>query len=152
MILKELYYNQLRGKQQTKGKTMSKPKKRTQGMNWIRKNKRLAIYLRDGMACAYCGSTIEDGITLTLDHITPYSKGGTNSESNLITCCGKCNSVRQDRNIEDWAKNVAGYIGNVSKSKILAYIKKQTSKKLTTFKKEANELMSRRASWTDCLK
>lgn len=39
-------------------------KKRTQGMNWIRKDKRLAIYMRDGMACVYCG--------LTLDHLKKF--------------------------------------------------------------------------------
>jgi len=43
------------------------PAKRTQGMNWIRKEKRLAIYLRDGLACGYCGQSIEDGAKLTLD-------------------------------------------------------------------------------------
>ena len=124
--------------------------KRTQGMNWIRKDKRLAIYLRDGMACAYCGSKIEDGITLTLDHITPYSQGGSNSEKNLVTCCGKCNSTRQDREIEKWAADVAGYV-NAEAKEIMAYIKKQTGKKLSQYRIEAKEIMARRASWTECL-
>lgn len=120
-------------------------------MNWIRKNKRLAIYLRDGMTCAYCGSTVEDGALLTLDHIIPYSHGGSNSESNLITCCGKCNSMRQDRELGAWLKGVGAYI-NVSPRKIKAYVKKQTAKKLAPYKVEANEIMKRRPTWADCLK
>ncbi|KKK72946.1 hypothetical protein LCGC14_2898780, partial [marine sediment metagenome] len=39
-------------------------KEKNQGMNWIRPEKRLAIYLRDGLACCYCGATVEDGTKL----------------------------------------------------------------------------------------
>ena len=55
-----------------------KPNGSYQGMNWIKPAKRLALYLRDGLACAYCGDGIEDGIRLTLDHLTPHSLGGSN--------------------------------------------------------------------------
>ena len=58
-----------------------------QGMNWIRKEKRLAIYLRDGLACCFCGEGVEDGAKLTLDHLTPHSHGGTNGAENLATAC-----------------------------------------------------------------
>ena len=34
-----------------------------------RPEKRLAIYLRDDMACIYCGIGIEEAGTLTLDHV-----------------------------------------------------------------------------------
>jgi hypothetical protein len=78
-------------------KTMSVKTRNTesyQGMNWIRKEKRLAIYLRDGLCCAYCGIGVESGSTLTLDHLKPYSSGGSNKETNLVTCCSTCNSSR----------------------------------------------------------
>jgi hypothetical protein len=81
------------------------------GAKWIRREKRLAIYLRDGLACAYCGATIEDGALLSLDHLTPYSAGGSNHQSNLVTCCQKCNSARQDRPVEEFVAAVAGYLG-----------------------------------------
>jgi 5-methylcytosine-specific restriction endonuclease McrA len=68
-------------------------KLKNQGMNWIRPEKRLAIYLRDGLACVYCGSGCERD-RLTLDHLTPYSKSGSNDPSNLVTCCLTCNSTR----------------------------------------------------------
>ena len=42
--------------------------------NWINVRRRLAIYLRDGMACVYCGSGIEDGIKMTLDHVIPLEQ------------------------------------------------------------------------------
>ena len=128
-------------------------KKRIQGMNWIRKEKRLAIYVRDGMSCSYCGATVEDGAQLSLDHIVPYSLGGQNKESNLITCCLKCNSSRGNRPVEEFAKAVAGYVNHgIEASDILAYISRQTALKLAPFKKEAKELMERRASWAECLK
>ncbi len=57
------------------------------GMNWIRREKRLALHLRDGLVCVYCGAAGEDGGQLTLDHLRPVSKGGTNDASNLVTAC-----------------------------------------------------------------
>ena len=87
-----------------------KPENRTQknqGMNWITQHKRLAIYMRDGLACAYCGDGVEDGAKLTLDHLTPYSEGGSNHESNLVTCCQRCNSSRGNRSVEQFAAGVA---------------------------------------------
>ncbi len=48
---------------------------------------RRAIYERDGYRCVYCGSETD----LTLDHVHPKSKGGTNEASNLVTACFPCN-------------------------------------------------------------
>jgi 5-methylcytosine-specific restriction endonuclease McrA len=61
-----------------------------QGMNWIRQEKRHAIYVRDGFTCKHCG---EPG--KTLDHVVPRSEGGSNEASNLVTACGKCNYGRK---------------------------------------------------------
>ncbi len=80
------------------------------GMNWITQKKRLAIYLRDGMACCYCDSSIEDGIVLTLDHLKPHSKNGDNHETNLVTCCRKCNSSRGNRSVRSFCRDVAQYV------------------------------------------
>ena len=54
---------------------------------------RFNIYRRDGHKCGYCGSKSN----LTLDHIIPKSKGGKNSWTNLVTCCKKCNTKKDDR-------------------------------------------------------
>lgn len=83
-----------------------------QGMNWIRPVKRLAIYVRDGLACCYCGEGIEHGAKLTLDHLTPHSQDGTNHQSNLVTACHRCNSARGNRDWRDFADKTAGYLNH----------------------------------------
>ena len=116
-----------------------------QGMNWIRQEKRLAIYLRDGLACAYCGSTVESGAQLSLDHITPHSLGGNNKETNLVTCCSKCNSLRGNREAEVFAASVAGYLNHgITGEVIMAHVNDCVSRKLDI--KTAKELISRRGS------
>ncbi len=94
----------------------------TSGGKWIRPDKRLAIYLRDGLACVWCGWAIEDGERLSLDHITPHSKGGSNGADNLIACCLRCNSSRQDRSIDEFAQRVVEYHKKGDPSEILARI------------------------------
>lgn len=63
---------------------------------WIRRDKRLAIYIRDGERCVYCGSAPLEGTqgALTLDHILPRHLGGTNAPDNLLTSCRQCNCAR----------------------------------------------------------
>lgn len=43
--------------------------------------------------CAFCGS-IEN---LVVDHIKPWSKGGTHDRENLQCLCRKCNSEKSDK-------------------------------------------------------
>lgn len=53
---------------------------------WIRSEKRLAIYLRDGFHCLACFRDLHgaDPSDITLDHVVPCSKGGSNKASNLF--------------------------------------------------------------------
>lgn len=129
----------------------SKPanrKEKNQGMNWIAKPTRLAIYMRDGMACVYCGRGIESDVKLTLDHLVPHSHGGDNSPSNLVTCCNFCNSSRGNRSVEDFATGVAGYINHgVTAEDILKHIETCTSRPLD--RKAAKEMIDRRGSWSN---
>lgn len=55
------------------------------------------IYKRDGYQCVYCGSHRN----LTLDHVIPKSRGGTNEWTNLVTSCQKCNLKKADRTPEE---------------------------------------------------
>lgn len=52
-----------------------------------------AVFDRDGWECQWCGSHRN----LTVDHIHPVSKGGTNEFDNLQTLCGSCNSAKGAR-------------------------------------------------------
>lgn len=78
-----------------------------QGSKWIRKEKRLAIYIRDGFSCAYCGRDLRgaEPCEVTLDHLLPRCVGGGNEATNLITACRSCNSSRQDK---PWASYATG--------------------------------------------
>jgi 5-methylcytosine-specific restriction endonuclease McrA len=113
------------------------------GMNWIRQEKRLAIYLRDGLACAYCGDSVENGAKLSLDHIITWSNNGTNDPSNLVTCCSRCNSSRGDRPMRTFAAGVATYLG-VDVKGIVKHI--NATRKRTLPVAEAKDMIARRGS------
>jgi 5-methylcytosine-specific restriction endonuclease McrA len=58
---------------------------------------RANIFKRDGYECVYCGSKKH----LTLDHVLPKSRGGTNEWTNLVTCCSKCNRQKDNKTPEE---------------------------------------------------
>jgi 5-methylcytosine-specific restriction endonuclease McrA len=92
------------------------------GGHWVRDTTRLAIYHRDGLACVYCGATVEDGARLSLDHLTPASRGGQNRPENLVTCCLRCNSSRGNRSVASFVRAVAEYLGEDAAS-ILRHVR-----------------------------
>jgi hypothetical protein len=53
------------------------------------------------------GATRTSWRQATLDHVLPRSRGGSNHESNLITCCAECNEKRGDTCAIDWAQDVS---------------------------------------------
>lgn len=123
-----------------------------QGSKWIRRERRLAIYLRDGLACVYCGANIEEhGITLTLDHLTPYSKGGSSTSHNLVTACQKCNSSRGDRSVEEFSKVVAAYLNHdIAAEGIMKGIAKNLAQPLDII--GAKRIIERRGDWQSALR
>jgi 5-methylcytosine-specific restriction endonuclease McrA len=78
---------------------------RGQGSRWIRKDKRWAIYLRDGMRCVYCGAHATQTV-LTLDHCKPRKQGGSNDARNLVTCCYSCNSAKKNMSLRSWYREL----------------------------------------------
>jgi HNH endonuclease len=54
--------------------------------------KRRRVFERDGYVCVDCDAAEN----LTLDHIVPLSRGGTNVLDNLRTLCGPCNHAKAD--------------------------------------------------------
>ena len=55
-------------------------------VNFSRKN----VFARDEYRCQYCG-TRASGRELTLDHVTPRSRGGKHCWTNVVACCTQCN-------------------------------------------------------------
>ena len=58
---------------------------------------RKRILKRDGYECGYCGSKRN----LTIDHIIPRSRGGTNTWRNMVTCCNRCNNLKDNKTPEE---------------------------------------------------
>ena len=111
---------------------------------WIQPSTRVAIYLRDGLACSWCGTTLEQGAQLTLDHCKPRSKGGNNDATNLITSCFKCNSSRGTRSLVAVAKAVATYVNHEqTKEGILRHITTIRQRKLD--RKAARKIIKNRS-------
>ena len=61
----------------------------------IHQRLRWAIFKRDNYRCLRCGYDSE----LEIDHIVPFSRGGTNHPSNLQTLCRRCNAKKGNRRI-----------------------------------------------------
>jgi hypothetical protein len=58
----------------------------------ITKEVRDSVWRRDEGKCTQCGSNKK----LELDHIIPYSKGGSNSYRNIQLLCEECNRIKSD--------------------------------------------------------
>lgn len=121
-----------------------------QGSKWLTRERRLAIYLRDGLACCYCGATVEDGAMLTLDHLVPHCQGGSNKSDNLITSCRRCNSSRGARSVSEFCEAVAGYLNHgVAAAMILEHVTTTVSRPVDI--KSAKMLIAQRGGFTQAL-
>jgi 5-methylcytosine-specific restriction endonuclease McrA len=61
----------------------------------VRFNRR-NIYIRDRYQCQYCGAS-PDRENLTIDHVSPRSRGGRSVWENVVTACAACNAKKGDR-------------------------------------------------------
>ena len=63
---------------------------------------RFEVLYRDQFTCRFCGAspTKDPSVTLHIDHIVPWSKGGETSLDNLQTLCSKCNLGKSDLMID----------------------------------------------------
>lgn len=66
--------------------------------------------IQDGK-CAYCGQH-RNHKYMTLDHIIPLSKGGTDNLDNLQCTCKKCNSFKGDMLPHEFTKFVRCILKN----------------------------------------
>jgi hypothetical protein len=70
-------------------------------------NRRVRIFERDGWRCWYCGGELPRGGAAfdkagTLDHLLPLTRGGDNSEANLVAACRPCNSQKGAKTVEEY--------------------------------------------------
>ena len=74
-----------------------KPKRKSPprlfGRRRIGPTRRAEVYERDDNKCVECGATER----LTIDHIVPISKGGSNETENLQTMCEPCNGKKGNK-------------------------------------------------------
>jgi len=61
---------------------------------------RRTIYKRDNYTCQYCGAT-PGSEELTIDHVTPRSKGGQTTWTNCVLACLKCNARKANLDLKD---------------------------------------------------
>jgi len=58
------------------------------------------LFRRDGMLCLYCGDSFAER-NLTRDHVVPTSRGGSDSWTNVVTACVRCNNRKGNSLLED---------------------------------------------------
>lgn len=57
---------------------------------------RKSVFQRDEFHCMYCKKEF-DRKKLTIDHVIPRSRGGTNAWNNVVACCKPCNTKKGDK-------------------------------------------------------
>lgn len=57
-------------------------------------------------ACAYCGTKER----LTIEHLTPLSRGGKNEVGNVVPACSPCNTTKNAKTAEEFAPDRAAEI------------------------------------------
>ena len=70
-----------------------RPSSERPDQNGITPEDRWKVWERDSFTCRRCGSRRH----LSIDHIIPRSKGGTNELANYQTLCKRCNSAKGGR-------------------------------------------------------
>ncbi len=58
------------------------------------------LFLRDDFTCQYCGRRGASD-RLSIDHITPRSRGGRTTWENCVLACVSCNARKADRPLRD---------------------------------------------------
>lgn len=55
-----------------------------------------ALFRRDQNICLYCGNRFLDS-SMSRDHVVPLSRGGTDSWTNVVSACRRCNARKGSR-------------------------------------------------------
>lgn len=60
---------------------------------------RFEVLRRDSFTCTYCGRRPPE-VVLHVDHVVPWSQGGSNHPDNLKAACQDCNLGKRDRRLD----------------------------------------------------
>ncbi len=64
-----------------------------------------ALRTRDGDFCHYCGDPFELH-NLTIDHVKPRCRGGSNEPSNLVLACRMCNEAKGEMTVQTFYSRI----------------------------------------------
>lgn len=65
-------------------------------------SKRELVKKKDGYRCHYCKAAEAPNNLLTIDHVMPSSRGGSDDALNLVAACRRCNNEKADRTPQEW--------------------------------------------------
>ncbi|MEC1157563.1 HNH endonuclease [Cytobacillus horneckiae] len=96
----------------------------------------------DGV-CAYCETKLDQS-RLSMDHIIPLSKGGANTQSNIVVACQSCNKRKHDKEIrarfnKDKHEEIHRYSKFVSGDEMLVRELEEVVLKIIAEKEEVSE-------------
>jgi hypothetical protein len=70
----------------------------------------LRIYNSGLWCCVYCGRRCQcspgEPNNMTLDHVVPLSRGGTNDRWNIVPACPECNQAKDSQELSTWLRLV----------------------------------------------
>ena len=83
--------------------------------------------------CAYCGSEQK----ITIDHVTPQCKGGSDFITNVVACCESCNGSKSHHNWLEWYSQQE-FFDEDRKEAIIKWIGFETKQKLFSYGRRKN--------------
>ena len=100
-LISFIHYIENSNNETTSEKIISAPKEKTTSRKTQRKINwriRATVLIRDNCICKMCGASPskDPSVTLHVDHIKPWSKGGETLIENLQTLCSMCNIGKSD--------------------------------------------------------
>ena len=82
----------------------------------LSKNKRADIYKSLNGRCAYCGELIVYD-NMQVEHVQPLSRNGADIEENMLPSCHDCNTIKDNRNLEEFRSMLENMVEDVFKSR-----------------------------------
>ena len=88
-----------KSKQKSPSTKSKKTQKNSKRSRYISPSVRVDVLNGDLYKCVFCGRNAQQ-IELEIDHIIPFSQGGSNNIDNLQTLCRDCNRGKGSRHLQ----------------------------------------------------